>query len=52
VEQKRVLIVEDESPVADALCRVLSLPQGGGYQVESCSSGEAALLKLQSTLTC
>ena len=49
MENKRVLVVEDESRVAEALCRVLSLPQGGGHQVDYCSSGEAALSRLQET---
>jgi CheY-like chemotaxis protein len=47
--QKRVLIVEDEAPVADALCRILSLSQNGRYQVDKCDSGEAALIRLQET---
>ncbi len=41
--KKRILIVEDEPPVAQALRRALDLPHGGGYLVESCESGEAAL---------
>jgi len=47
--QERILVVEDERRVADALCRVLSLPQGGGYQVAHCDSAEAALDTLQKT---
>jgi DNA-binding NtrC family response regulator len=43
VGRKRILIVEDEPPVAQALRRALNLPNGGGYLVESCESGEAAL---------
>jgi len=43
----RILVVEDESRVGEALCRVLSLPQGGGHEVDYCSSGEAALSRLQ-----
>ncbi len=46
---QRILIVDDEERVADALSRVLSLPQGGNYLVDRCNSGEAALLKLQET---
>ncbi|HTP11161.1 MAG TPA: response regulator [Anaerolineae bacterium] len=49
MSQQRILIVDDEERVADALSRVLSLPQGGNYQVEWCCSGEAALLRLQET---
>lgn len=41
--KKRILIVEDEPPVAQALRRALNLPHGGGYLVESCESGERAL---------
>jgi CheY-like chemotaxis protein len=43
MEKKRILIVEDELAVAQALRRALSLPHGGGYAVESCESGETAL---------
>lgn len=46
MEQKRILIVEDELPVAQALQRALNLPLGGGYAVETCESGEAALERL------
>ena len=45
--ESRILIVDDEQPVAQALQRALSLPQGGGYLVESCESGEAALERLE-----
>ena len=44
--QERILIIEDSMGVARALCRALSLPQGGDYQVETCESAEAALAKL------
>ncbi len=40
---ERILIVDDEPQVAQSLARVLSLPEGGGYQVKSCNSGESAL---------
>ncbi len=46
MDKERILVVEDEPRVAQALCRVLTLPEGGGYQVESCDSGEAALERL------
>jgi CheY-like chemotaxis protein/predicted regulator of Ras-like GTPase activity (Roadblock/LC7/MglB family) len=46
-EPEAILIVEDEHPVADALCKVLRMSQNGGYQVASCESGEAALAALQ-----
>ena len=49
VRQKRILIVEDETPVATALGRALSTPRGGGYWVEYCASGEAALERLAGT---
>lgn len=43
---KRILIVEDELSVAQALQRALNLPRGGSYAVESCASAEAALERL------
>ncbi len=46
---KRVLIVEDALGVARALKRALSLPQGGGYWVDSCDSAETALEQLGQT---
>jgi CheY-like chemotaxis protein len=46
MNNKRILIVEDEQLIALALCRALSLPQGGGYQVEICGSGETVLERL------
>ncbi len=47
VDQQRILIVEDEPRVANALARVLSMPQNGGHQVVCCDTGEAALVKLR-----
>lgn len=44
---ERILVVEDELRVAQALCRVLALPEGGGHTVEHCETGEAALERLQ-----
>jgi len=44
---ERILVVEDEIRVAQALSRVLSLPEGGGHAVETCESGEAALERLE-----
>lgn len=44
--QERILIAEDESRVAQAVSRALSLPEGGGYFVEACESGEEALTRL------
>ena len=41
--EKSILIVEDHLALAQSLCRALSLPQLGGYQVKSCGSGEVAL---------
>jgi hypothetical protein len=35
VGTKRILIVEDELSVAQALQRALNLPRGGSYAVES-----------------
>ncbi len=46
---ERILIAEDESRVAQTLCRALSLPEGGNYHVESCGSGEEALALLRET---
>ncbi len=43
----RILIVEDESRVAQALSRALSLPEGGGFHVEACGTGEEALTRLR-----
>ena len=43
MRQDRILIVEDEVRVAQALGRALSMPEGGGYLVETCESGEDAL---------
>ncbi len=45
--QRRVLVVEDEPSVAQTLCQVLALPQGGEHYVESCNSGDAALGRLR-----
>ncbi len=45
--QARVLVVEDEPRVAQTLCQVLALPEGGGNYVESCDSGDAALQRLR-----
>ncbi len=45
--QGRVLVVEDEPRVAQTLCQVLALPEGGGNQVDSSSSGDAALERLR-----
>ncbi len=44
---ERILVVEDELRVAQALCRVLALPEGGGHTVEHCETGEAAIERLQ-----
>ena len=45
--KEHILIVEDSMGVARALNRALSLSQDGGYQVEVCDSGEAALERLR-----
>ncbi len=47
MSQERILIVDDEPQVAQSLGRVLSLPQGGGYEVKNCNSGESALDQLR-----
>jgi hydroxymethylpyrimidine pyrophosphatase-like HAD family hydrolase/CheY-like chemotaxis protein len=46
-QRAHILIIEDSLGVARALNRTLSLPQGGGYWVETCESGEAALERLR-----
>ncbi|MBN1286655.1 MAG: response regulator [Anaerolineae bacterium] len=45
----RILIVEDGVSLARTLHHLLSSPEGGGYDVEVCHSGEAALKKLDET---
>ncbi len=45
--QAKILIAEDESRVAQALSRALSLPEGGGYFIESFGSGDEALARLR-----
>jgi two-component system response regulator YesN len=47
VQKRRILIVEDDRPVAQALWRALNTPQGGGYMVENCESAEVALERLR-----
>ena len=47
MRQDRILIVEDEVRVAQALGRALSMPEGGGYFVETCESGEDALARFR-----
>jgi len=46
MEQERILLVEDDSHVAQGLYRLLVLL---GYQVECCDSSEVALEKLNKT---
>lgn len=47
MSHEKILIVEDETRVAQALSRALSLPEGGEHDVETCDSGEAALEKIR-----
>lgn len=47
MRQVRIMIVEDEVRVAQALGRALSMPEGGGYLVETCESAEDALVRFQ-----
>jgi len=49
MRQDRILIVEDEVRVAQALARALSMPEGGGYLVQTCESGEDALSRFCET---
>ncbi len=47
MRKEHILITEDSMGVARALNRALSLPQGGGYRMQVCDSGEAALERLR-----
>ncbi len=47
MQQEKILIAEDESRVAQAFSRALSMPEGGGYFVETYESGEEALTRLR-----
>lgn len=46
---KRILIVEDETNVAHALARALTMLEGAEYKVDQCDSAEAALERLRAT---
>ncbi len=48
MERKRILIVEDESQIALALCRSLEFPIPQRYEVEISPVAETAMAKLQS----
>lgn len=48
MEQKKILIVEDESHIALALCRALEFPASGTHRVEISPVAETALSKLES----
>ena len=50
MRREHILIIEDSMGVARALNRALSLPQGGGYRMQVCDSGEAALEQLRCSL--
>ncbi len=45
MKQQRILVVENERSFALTLRRALSRPDGGGYAVDYCESGEAALAR-------
>lgn len=47
MRQNRILIAEDEGRVSQALSRALSMPEGGGYVVETRESGEEALSRFR-----
>jgi DNA-binding response OmpR family regulator len=47
MEQKRILIVEDELENAMTLCQALLHPMAGGYQVEVCPLADVALKRLR-----
>lgn len=47
MQQKRILIVEDEPRIALALCRALEFPPSGARRVEISPVAETALSKIQ-----
>jgi DNA-binding NtrC family response regulator len=47
VDEKNILIVEDEPNFAAALARTLMVSSDGKYQIETCESGEAACQRLE-----
>lgn len=47
MRQARILIAEDEVRVSQAFSRALSMPEGGGYLVETRESGEEALARFR-----
>lgn len=47
MRQARVLIAEDEVRVSQAFSRALSMPEGGGYLVETRESGEEAFARFR-----
>jgi DNA-binding response OmpR family regulator len=47
MEQKRILIVEDELENVMTLCQALLHPMAGGYQVEVCPLADVALKRLR-----
>lgn len=47
MQEKRILIVEDEPRIALALCRALEFPSGSARQVEISPVAETALSKIQ-----
>ncbi len=47
MKHTRILVVDDEPLLVRSLARVLSMPQAGAYEVETCDSGESALEQLR-----
>jgi DNA-binding response OmpR family regulator len=47
MDEKRILIIEDELKVAMALCRALVHPVVGGYQVDVCPLADVAMKRLR-----
>jgi DNA-binding response OmpR family regulator len=47
MQAKRVLIIEDELPMAMTLCSALLHPMGGGHQVEVCPLADVAIKRLR-----
>lgn len=47
MKPKRILIIEDELPMAMTLCSVLLHPMSGGHQVDICPLADIALKRLR-----
>jgi len=47
MQAKRILIIEDELPMAMTLCSALLHPMSGGYQVDVCPLADVAMKRLR-----